>query len=533
VETRRALRTVQLLSLPAGAGALAVEGAARRLAGQDRELVATDLRRRNAARTRRVLGGLKGGALKAGQLLSTVEALFPQDPESTWRDALVGLQESNAALPFHDVEPVLRRELGDWQALLPELDPVAAAAASLGQVHRGRWVDGREVAVKVQYPGVREALVADVRTLSAMSRLTAVVARGLSLPPLVAEMRTRLVEELDYEHEARTQTRFAEAFADDPDVRVPRVVHATSRVLVMEWLDGTPLAAVARDGDQTSRDRAAHLYQRFLVSGPERARLLHTDPHPGNFRMLPDGRLGVLDFGSSLEMPDGMPATFGRLISALLSEDHGRCSPAARGALPQAGSRRRRRQAGGLHGAFHRSRTARDVPFLALLVAVGVRAGQRPEKSRVRRRAEARPAGGAPVHAPRVARNGGGPVPIGGRGAGRSGAAALVARFRLRSRTHFPPPVSPGASSATTVYVNSPSTSQVRQWAREHGVPVGDRGRIPADLVARYLAANGRTRPAAAAKARRAPAAPTQRTSSDGVTIGRTVHAKPRWDWAR
>jgi predicted unusual protein kinase regulating ubiquinone biosynthesis (AarF/ABC1/UbiB family) len=322
VETRRALRTVQLLSLPAGAGALAVEGAARRLAGQDRELVATDLRRRNAARTRRVLGGLKGGALKAGQLLSTVEALFPQDPESTWRDALVGLQESNAALPFHDVEPVLRRELGDWQALLPELDPVAAAAASLGQVHRGRWVDGREVAVKVQYPGVREALVADVRTLSAMSRLTAVVARGLSLPPLVAEMRTRLVEELDYEHEARTQTRFAEAFADDPDVRVPRVVHATSRVLVMEWLDGTPLAAVARDGDQTSRDRAAHLYQRFLVSGPERARLLHTDPHPGNFRMLPDGRLGVLDFGSSLEMPDGMPATFGRLISALLSEDH-------------------------------------------------------------------------------------------------------------------------------------------------------------------------------------------------------------------
>ena len=321
METRRALRTAQLLTLPAGAGALAVEGAARRLAGQDRETVATDLRRRNAARTRRVLGGLKGGALKAGQLLSTVEALFPQDPESTWRDALVGLQESNAALPFAEVEPVLRRELGDWRALLPALDPVAAAAASLGQVHRGRWADGREVAVKVQYPGVREALTADVRTLSAVSRFTAVVARGLSLPPLVAEMRTRLVEELDYEHEARTQTRFADAYADDPDIRVPRVVHATGRVLVMEWLDGTPLAAVARDGDSTARDRAALLYQRFLVSGPERARLLHTDPHPGNFRMLPDGRLGVLDFGSSLEMPDGMPATFGRLISALLSDD--------------------------------------------------------------------------------------------------------------------------------------------------------------------------------------------------------------------
>jgi predicted unusual protein kinase regulating ubiquinone biosynthesis (AarF/ABC1/UbiB family) len=88
----------------------------------------------------------------------------------------------------------------------------------------------------------------------------------------------------------------------------------------MDWMEGTPLAAVARDGDQGARDRAAGLYQRFLVSGPERAGLLHTDPHPGNFRLLPDGRLGVLDFGSSLELP-GMPATFGRLIGALLSDD--------------------------------------------------------------------------------------------------------------------------------------------------------------------------------------------------------------------
>jgi predicted unusual protein kinase regulating ubiquinone biosynthesis (AarF/ABC1/UbiB family) len=322
VETRRAVRTVQLLSLPTAAAALAAQGAVRRWRGQDPEVVAQDLRQRNAARTRRVLGELKGGALKAGQLLSTVEALFPQDPEATWREALVGLQESNQPLPFADVEPVLVAELGErWETLLPWLERTAAAAASLGQVHRGRWSDGREVAVKVQYPGVREALVADVRTLSAVSRATAVVARGLSLPPLVAEMRDRLVEELDYEHEARTQTRFAQAYSQDGDVRVPGVVHATGRVLVMEWLDGSPLAAVARDGDQATRDRAAQLYQRFLVSGPERAGLLHTDPHPGNFRLLPDGRLGVLDFGSSLEMPDGMPATFGRLIRALLDED--------------------------------------------------------------------------------------------------------------------------------------------------------------------------------------------------------------------
>jgi predicted unusual protein kinase regulating ubiquinone biosynthesis (AarF/ABC1/UbiB family) len=319
VQTSRARRTAALLSLPAGAAALAAEGAARRLVGQDRERVAGDLRRRNADRTRRVLGQLKGGALKAGQLLSTVEALFPQDPESTWREALTGLQEGNEPLPFADVRPVLEAELPGWRDLRLEQD--AAAAASLGQVHRGTWPDGRDVAVKVQYPGVREALAADVRTLSAVSRATALVARGLSLPPLVAELRDRLTEELDYEHEARTQSRFAAAYDDNPDVVVPSVVQATPRVLVMDWLEGTPLARVAQTADQGERDRVGALYQRFLVSGPARTGLLHTDPHPGNFRVLADGRLGVLDFGSALQLPGGMPPTFGRLIGALLDDD--------------------------------------------------------------------------------------------------------------------------------------------------------------------------------------------------------------------
>ena len=319
--TARLVRSARLLSLPLGAAALAAEGAARRLAGQDGEQVTARLRERNAARTSRVLGELKGGALKAGQLLSTVEALFPQDPESTWREALSGLQESNAALPFNQVEPVLRAELGaGWRELFADFGEPAVAAASIGQVHRAQWADGRPVAVKVQYPGVREALTADVRMLSLMSRGAALVARGLALPPLVAELRDRLTEELDYEHEARTQSRFATAYAGDPDVVVPSVVRATPRVLVMDWLDGTPLSAVARTGTQDERDRAAGLYQRFLVSGPARAGLLHTDPHPGNFRVLADGRLGVLDFGSSLELPE-MPASFGRLLRALLDDD--------------------------------------------------------------------------------------------------------------------------------------------------------------------------------------------------------------------
>jgi predicted unusual protein kinase regulating ubiquinone biosynthesis (AarF/ABC1/UbiB family) len=141
--TARLVRSARLLSLPAGTAALAAEGVVRRLAGQDRAAVAQDLRERNAARTRAVLGGLKGGALKAGQLLSTVEALFPQDPESTWRETLAGLQDANAPLPFADVEPVLGAELGEaWRDELPGFEEQATAAASIGQVHRARSADG-------------------------------------------------------------------------------------------------------------------------------------------------------------------------------------------------------------------------------------------------------------------------------------------------------------------------------------------------------------------------------------------------------
>ncbi len=315
-----ARRRLQLARLPAGAARLAVLGALRRARGADPETVRRELRAEHAARVRRTLGGLKGGALKAGQLLSTVEALFPQDPEQVWREALAALQEGAPALPFAEIEPVLSAELGaGWRCRLEDLDERAVAAASLGQVHRARW-RGRPVAVKVQYPGVREALAADLRTVSAVSRLASLVARGLVLPPLVAELRDRLTEELDYEHEARSCERFRAAYAGDPDVGVPEVLHATPRVLVMSWLDGTPLGEVARSGSAAERDGAAARYQRFLVSGPERAGLLHTDPHPGNFRVLPDGRLGVLDFGSTLELA-GMPSTFGRLIAALLDGD--------------------------------------------------------------------------------------------------------------------------------------------------------------------------------------------------------------------
>ena len=185
-------------------------------------------------------------------------------------------------------------------------------------MHRGRWQDGRDVAVKIQYPGVREALASDVRAVSVVSRVAALIAPGLALPPLVAELRERLVEELDYLHEAGVQRAFAAAYRTDPDFVVPDVVAATPGVLVTSWLSGTPLSRVAATGSAAERDRAGGLYLRFLLSGPERAGWLHTDPHPGNFRLMDDlVRLGVLDFGSALAMPGGLPPTFGRLVTVL------------------------------------------------------------------------------------------------------------------------------------------------------------------------------------------------------------------------
>lgn len=321
----RARRSLRLASLPLGAAGLAIEGLARRAVGEDREEVRQRLRERNARHARRVLGEAKGGALKAGQLLATVAALFPEDPEATWAETLGTFTDATPAVPFATLEPVLEAELGaGWRGRLPDLDEQPAAAASLGQVHRATWPDGRPVAVKVQYPGITEALRFDMRVVGATSRVAAAIAPGLALPPLVAEMRARLAEELDYEHEAAAQRAFAESYRGDPRVAVPDVLLAAPRVLVSTWQEGTPLRRVAAEADQPTRDRVAARYMRFLLSGPERTGLLHTDPHPGNFRLTPDGRLGVLDFGSTLALPGGMPRTVGRLLTILRSGDEDR-----------------------------------------------------------------------------------------------------------------------------------------------------------------------------------------------------------------
>src|SRR5690606_31256070 len=194
-----------------------------------------------------------------------------------------------------------------------EFDDEPAAAASIGQVHKAVWRDGRTVAVKVQYPGAAQALMSDFNQISRLSRLFTPLFPGVEVKPVIADLKRRLEKELDYVDEARAQTAFHEAYADDPDFVVPAVVAQSGNVLVTEWLDGTPLAKVIAEGDQELRNRAGMLLFRFLLSGPARCEMIHIDPHPGNFRMMDDGRLGVMDFGGAARVPAELQWSIGRL----------------------------------------------------------------------------------------------------------------------------------------------------------------------------------------------------------------------------
>ncbi|GAA2782243.1 ABC1 kinase family protein [Streptomyces showdoensis] len=333
-------RTAKLAALPLGFAGRATWGLGKRIGGKSAEIVARELQQRTAEQLFKVLGELKGGAMKFGQALSVFESALPEEVAGPYRAALTKLQEAAPPMPTRTVHAVLAERLGEeWRELFLEFEEKPAAAASIGQVHRAVWHDGREVAVKVQYPGAGDALLSDLTQLSRFARLLGPLIPGMDVKPLITELRDRVAEELDYALEAEAQREHAAEFADDPDVVVPAVVHQSEQVLVTEWMDGVPLSEVIADGTPEQRDRAGQLLARFLFSGPARTGLLHADPHPGNFRLLPgpvtadgadgaDGggepggwRLGVLDFGTVDRLPGGLPETIGTCLRMTLAGD--------------------------------------------------------------------------------------------------------------------------------------------------------------------------------------------------------------------
>lgn len=326
---KAAARTARLAALPLGYAGRTALGFGKRLGGAAPEAVMSEIQQRTAEQLFRTLGELKGGAMKFGQALSVLESALPEEMAAPYRDQLTRLQDSAPPMPTQTVRDILTEDLGaDWKERLVWLDGAPTAAASIGQVHEGRWYDGRRVAVKVQYPKAGEALMADLRTLARAARAIGPLIPGVDMKPLVEEVQARAREELDYDLEAEAQREFAKAFRDDPQIVVPDVVAVGPRVLVTEWLDSAgSLASVIADGTPAERDHYGEIFTRFLFSGPARTGLLHADPHPGNFRVIPGndgapGRIGVLDYGAVARLPQrGLPEPMGRLITLCAARD--------------------------------------------------------------------------------------------------------------------------------------------------------------------------------------------------------------------
>jgi len=315
-------RSAKMASIPlslAGRGAI---GFGRQLIGQSPDFAFADLQEKTAEQIFKVLGELKGGAMKFGQALSVFEAALPEDIAKPYRETLVKLQEAAPPLPARVVHKVLAKELGEhWRDNFADFNDTPAASASIGQVHKGIWKDGRAVAVKIQYPGAKEALISDLNQIQRFAKIFQLLLPGVEMKPLLEELKARIIEEVDYRYEASAQSACFEAYKGDSDIAIPEVIMATDRVLVSQWLEGTPLSKVITDGTQEERNNAGIRLARFHFTAPMRAGLLHADPHPGNFRVLKDGRLGVLDFGACNRLPNGFPEPFKRLLKNALEGD--------------------------------------------------------------------------------------------------------------------------------------------------------------------------------------------------------------------
>ena len=247
-----------------------------------------------------VLGQMKGAAMKIGQVASFIDvAGMPPEVSDRFQEKLAELRDSAPKVPFKDMRKVIEQDLGeklgDAFAAFEE-EPVAAA--SIGQVYRAELHDGRRVAVKVQYPGVASAVRADLQNLGLLLRAAKRMAPGLDAKTVGGEIKERISEELDYEHEAQAQRAIARAWRDHPLVVVPDVVTSMSRerVLVTEWIDGTGFEKVKRL-PQAKRDRFGEIVFRFFFGSFYRNGHFSGDPHPGNYLLLEDGRVAFLDFG--------------------------------------------------------------------------------------------------------------------------------------------------------------------------------------------------------------------------------------------
>ncbi|HEY2771988.1 MAG TPA: AarF/ABC1/UbiB kinase family protein [Solirubrobacteraceae bacterium] len=305
IQASRFRRAAQMTGAAAGVAAREATARAMRLGGSDaRRAAASRQQLKSAESLVKVLGGMRGAAMKVGQTLSAVDlGLVPEEIRPQFQEILATLQQDAKPVPFKAIRKVIEEDLDEKLTdSFAEFDPEPIAAASIGQVHRAELHDGRAVAVKVQYPGIAEAIHADMQNLRLGLKLLSVIAPGIDTGAIAGEIRERISQELDYELEASNHRAMARVYSNPahphPFIVVPDVVTSLcrERVLVSELVDGKRFAEI-KNGPAPARDRIGEILIRFYINGPIRHRLLNGDPHPGNSLFLDDGRVAFLDFG--------------------------------------------------------------------------------------------------------------------------------------------------------------------------------------------------------------------------------------------
>jgi predicted unusual protein kinase regulating ubiquinone biosynthesis (AarF/ABC1/UbiB family) len=273
-----------------------------------------------------MLGEMKGAAMKVGQLASFYEFAAPGEYLSTYRDALTMLQNSAPPMGPEASRSVIKEEFGaSVEEVYASFEDEPVAAASIGQVHRATLHTGETVAVKVQYPGVDEAVRADLKNVGAMTKLAVAIAPNLDPREVAQEVKERVSEELDYRREASNQAKFAQLFDGHPFIVIPKVFpeFSKTRVITQEFIDGGPFLS-SMEWEQERKDELAEILFRFFYGSLYRFLLFSADPHPGNYLLLDDGRVAFLDFGLVRAVDPGTLELLLEVVQALIADDQDR-----------------------------------------------------------------------------------------------------------------------------------------------------------------------------------------------------------------
>jgi predicted unusual protein kinase regulating ubiquinone biosynthesis (AarF/ABC1/UbiB family) len=294
--------SIAKLSASTGAGFLA-----SRVKGlRDGDLADQRFHTATAEKMLELLGTMKGAAMKVGQIASFVDLDLPPEAQAAYHDVLAELRDAAPAVETAQIVELMTEEFGaPPEEVFATWDPAPIASASIGQVHRATLADGTEVVTKVQYPGVAEAIESDLANLEAFAPLAKVISPNLQVRPLMEEMRTRLVDELDYQREAQYQHAFHERYEGHPFIRIPRVHHdyCRPRVLTTEYCVGAGFDTMVAQSTEAERQRYGEILYRFIFGSLNRFRLFNADPHPGNYLFPGDGTVVFLDFGSTKLFP--------------------------------------------------------------------------------------------------------------------------------------------------------------------------------------------------------------------------------------